>query len=64
MNELQIFQTVSNETTKQKNGYEFTISTVCDESGEFEIVISGNGGIANAKSAVERVGEIVGKTRI
>ena len=59
MNELQIFETICNETTKNPNGTFFTFSSICEENGEFEIVLSGNGGAKIAKMAITRVSEAI-----
>lgn len=59
MRRLQIFETICNETTKNPNGTFFTISSSCEENGEFEIVLSGNGGAEIAKMAITRASEVV-----
>lgn len=59
MNGLQIFETICNETTKNPNGTFFTISSTCEENGEFEIVLSGNGGAEIAKMAITRVSDVI-----
>lgn len=56
---MQIFETICNETTKNPNGTFFTISSSCEENGEFEIVLSGNGGAEIAKMAITRASEVV-----
>ena len=60
MNGLQIFETICNETTKNSDGTFFTLSSTCEENGEFEIVLSGNGGTKNAKRAIVRASEVIG----
>ena len=40
MSGLKIFETICNETTKNPNGTFFTLSSICEENGEFEIVLS------------------------
>ena len=59
MRRLQIFETICNETTKNPNGTFFTLSSTCEENGEFEIVLSGNGGAEIAKMAITRASEVV-----
>ena len=59
MNGLQIFESICNETTKNANGTFFTISSTCDENGEFEIVLSGNGGAEIANMAIARASEAI-----
>lgn len=59
MNSLQTFETICNETTKYPNGTSFTLSSICEENGEFEIVLFGNGGAEIAKMAIIRAGEVV-----
>ena len=59
MNGLQIFETICNETTKNPNGTFFTISSSCEENGEFEIVLSGNGGAEIANMAIARASESI-----
>ena len=59
MSRLQIFETICNETTKNPNGTFFTISSTCDENGEFEIVLSGNGGAEIANMAIARASEAI-----
>ena len=63
MSRLQIFETICNETTKNPNGTFFTISSSCEENGEFEIVLSGNGGAEIAKMAITRASESIDKQR-
>ena len=59
MRRLQIFETICNETTKNPDGTFFTISSTCEENGEFEIVLSGNGGAEIAKMAIARASEAI-----
>ena len=59
MNGLQIFESICNETTKNPNGTFFAISSSCEENGEFEIVLSGNGGAEIAKMAIARASEAI-----
>ena len=59
MRRLQIFETICNETTKNPNGTFFTLSSICEENGEFEIVLSGNGGAEIAKMAIARASETI-----
>lgn len=59
VNTLQVFETICNETTKNPNGTFFTISSTCEENGEFEIVLSGNGGAEIAKMAIARASEAI-----
>lgn len=59
MNSLQTFETICNETTKYPNGTSFTLTSVCEENGEFEIVLFGNGGAEIAKKAIIRAGEVI-----
>ena len=59
MNGLQIFESICNETTKNPNGTFFTISSSCEENGEFEIVLSGNGGAEIANMAIARASEAI-----
>ena len=61
MSRLQIFETICNETTKNPNGTFFTLSAICEENGEFEIVLSGNGGAEIAKMAITRASESIDK---
>ena len=61
MSRLQIFETICNETTKNPNGTFFTLSSICEENGEFEIVLSGNGGAEIAKMAITRASESIDK---
>ena len=63
MSRLQIFETICNETTENPNGTFFTISSSCEENGEFEIVLSGNGGAEIAKMAITRASESIDKQR-
>ena len=63
MSRLQIFETICNETTKNPNGTFFTLSSICEENGEFEIVLSGNGGAEIAKMAITRASESIDKKR-
>lgn len=49
MNSLQTFETICNETTKYPNGTSFTLTSICEENGEFEIVLFGNGGFRNCQ---------------
>ena len=60
MNELQIFETICNETTKNPDGTFFFFFSLCEANGEFEIVLSGNGGTKNAKRAIVRASEVIG----
>ena len=60
MNDLRIFKTICNETTKNPDGTFFVLSSSCEENGEFEIVLSGNGGTKNAKRAIARASEVIG----
>ena len=59
MRRLQIFETICNETTKNQNGTFFTLSSTCEENGEFEIVLLGNGGAEIAKMAIARASEAI-----
>ena len=59
MSRLQIFETICNETTKNPNGTFFTLSAICEENGEFEIVLSGNGGAEVAKMAITRASKTI-----
>ena len=59
VNTLQVFETICNETTKNPNGTFFTLSSTCEENGEFEIVLSGNGGAEIAKRAIARASETI-----
>ena len=59
MNRLQIFETICNGTTKNPNGTFFTLSAICEENGEFEIVLSGNGGAEIANMAIARASEAI-----
>ena len=59
MNRLQIFESICNETTKNPNGTFFNISSSCEENGEFEIVLSGNGGAEIANMAIARASETI-----
>ena len=59
VNALQVFETICNETTKNTNGTFFTLSSTCEENGEFEIVLSGNGGTEIAKMAIARASEAI-----
>ena len=63
VNALQVFETICNETTKNPNGTFFTLSSICEENGEFEIVLSGNGGAEIAKMAITRASESIDKQR-
>ena len=63
MSRLQIFETICNETTKNPNGTFFTLSSICEENGEFEIVLSGKGGAEIAKMAITRASESIDKQR-
>ena len=63
MSRLQIFETICNETTKNPNGTFLTLSSICEENGEFEIVLSGNGGAEIAKIAITRASEAIDKKR-
>lgn len=56
---LQIFEAVDKETHEFSSGNSFTISTVFEESGTFEIVISGTGGAWYARRGIERVAKII-----
>ena len=56
---MQIFETICNETTKNPNGTFFTLSSTCEDNGEFEIVLSGNGGAEIAKMAIARASETI-----
>ena len=60
---MQIFETICNETTKNPNGTFFTLSAICEENGEFEIVLSGNGGAEIAKMAITRASGSIDKQR-
>ena len=60
---MQIFETICNETTKNSDGTFFTLSSTCEENGEFEIVLSGNGGAEIAKMAITRASESIDKQR-
>lgn len=59
MNNLQTFETICNETTKYPNGTSFTLTSICEENGEFEIVLFGNGGSEIAKKAIIRASEVI-----
>ena len=59
MRRLLIFETICNETTKNPNGTFFTLSSICEENGEFEIVLSGNGGAEIANMAITRASEAI-----
>lgn len=59
MSRLQIFETICNETTKNPNGTFFTLSAICEENGEFEIVLFGNGGAEVAKMAITRASKSI-----
>ena len=59
MNGLQIFETICNETTKNPNGTFFTLSSTCEDNGEFEIFLSGNGGAEIANMAIARASEAI-----
>ena len=59
VNTLQVFETICNETTKNPDGTFFTLSSTCEENGEFEIVLSGNGGAEIAKMAIARASEAI-----
>ena len=63
MSGLKIFETICNETTKNPNGTFLTLSAICEENGEFEIVLSGNGGAEIAKMAIARASESIDKQR-
>ena len=63
MSRLRTFETICNETTKNPNGTFFTLSSICEENGEFEIVLSGNGGAEIAKMAITRASEYIDKQR-
>ena len=63
MSRLQIFETICNETTKNPNGTFFTLSSICEENGEFEIVLSGKCGAEIAKMAITRASESIDKQR-
>lgn len=63
MSGLKIFETICNETTKNPNGTFFNLSSICEENGEFEIVLSGNGGAEIANMAIERASEAIDKQR-
>ena len=63
MNGLQIFESICNETTKNSDGTFFTLSSTCEENGEFEIVLSVNGGAEIAKMAITRASESIDKQR-
>ena len=41
----------------------FTLSSICEENGEFEIVLSENGGAEIAKMAITRASESIDKKR-
>lgn len=59
VNTLQVFETICNETTKNSDGTFFTLSSTCEENGEFEIVLSGNGGAEIANMAIARASEAI-----
>ena len=61
VNTLQVFETICNETTKNSDGTFFTLSSACEENGEFEIVLSGNGGTEIANMAIARASEAINK---
>ena len=61
MSGLKIFEAICNETTKNPNGTFLTLSAICEENGEFEIVLSGNGGAEIAKMAITRASESIDK---
>ena len=63
MSRLRTFETICNETTKNPNGTFFTLSSICEENGEFKIVLSGNGGAEIAKMAITRASESIDKQR-
>ena len=63
MSGLKIFETICNETTKNPNGTFFTLSSICEENGEFEIVLSGNGGAEIANMAIARASESINRQR-
>ena len=63
MRRLQIFETICNETTKNSDGTFFTLSAICEENGEFEIVLSGNGGAEIANMAIARASESIDRQR-
>ena len=56
---MQIFETICNETTKNPNGTFLTLSAICEDNGEFEIVLSGNGGAEIANMAIARANEAI-----
>ena len=56
---MKIFETICNETTKNQNGTFFTLSSICEENGEFEIVLYGNGGTEIANMAIARASEAI-----
>lgn len=60
---MQIFETICNETTKNPNGTFFTLSAICEENGEFEIVLSGKGGVEVANMAIARASESINRKR-
>ena len=60
---MQIFETICNETTKNPNGTFFTLSSICEENGEFEIVLSGKGGVEVANMAIARASESINRQR-
>lgn len=59
MKKLELFKGVCNETTKMSSDAEFTISSICEESGEFEISIFGIGGKYSAEKATQRFLEML-----
>ena len=63
VNTLQVFETICNETTKNSDGTFFTLSSTCEENGEFEIVLSGKGGVEVANMAITRASESIDKQR-
>lgn len=62
MNNIKVFDTICNETTKDCNGnFLYTISAICDDNGSFAINVVGNGGADTASEAVKRIMELISK---
>ena len=62
MNNIKVFDTVCNETTKDGNGdFSYTISAICDDDGYFSINVVGNGGTDKAIEAIKRIMELISK---
>lgn len=62
MNNIKVFDTVCNETTRDCHGYfSYTISAICDENGSFAINVVGNGGADMANEAAKRIMELIRK---